>query len=154
MKFLALDVGQKRIGVATCDRLELTVRLHSVVPAGKESGKAIARLAEEEGVDALVVGLPLSMDGQERDACQRVRVFIAGLQNQVALPLFTEDERLTTCIAQDRLIEAGIPRQKWRLMIDAASAAEILDNFLAARRARGERPEQMPEPRAPIPESM
>ena len=135
MKFLAIDIGQKRIGIASCDRLELAATPHSFVPADKTAPAAIAHLIESEGADGLVVGLPLSMDGSERDACERVRAFMARVRSLLKVPFWYVDERMTTKIAEASLIEADIRREKRRELRDAVAASLILQQFIDCRRA-------------------
>lgn len=135
MKFLAIDIGKKRIGVASCDRLELAATPHSFVPADKLAPSAIVRLLETEEADGLVVGLPLSMDGTERDACERVRSFMGRLRPLLRVPFWFVDERLTTKIAEASLIEADVRREKRRELRDSVAASLILQQFLDCRRA-------------------
>lgn len=140
MKFVALDVGEKRIGVATCDRLEITASPHSVIPAGSKAPGAVAKLVEQENAAGVVVGLPLSLDGQERTACDMARRFIAKIEPLIKVPVYQVDERMTTKIAEASLIEAGMRREKRRELRDAVSAALILKTFLDQRRNKGEQP--------------
>ncbi|HNV71262.1 MAG TPA: Holliday junction resolvase RuvX [Candidatus Ozemobacteraceae bacterium] len=146
MKFLALDVGQRRIGVASCDRFEMTVRPLQVIRAGEQAARELRMLCEREEAEGIVVGLPLSTDGTERDACERVRVFVDRLKTCTSLPIYLEDERHTTQFAAGRLADEGVRKEKRRDLIDAWAAAEILELFLAGRRKRGETYDQQPEP--------
>jgi len=136
MKFIALDVGSKRIGVASCDRLEIAASPHSVIPAGRNAPAAVAKLLETEEADGIVVGLPLSLDGGEHGEASRiVRAFIERLQPLIKVPLELVDERFTTNMAVNSLIEAGMRREKRRDIRDAVSAALILKSFLDRRRS-------------------
>ncbi|HNW33600.1 MAG TPA: Holliday junction resolvase RuvX [Candidatus Ozemobacteraceae bacterium] len=136
MKFIALDVGSKRIGVASCDRLEIAASPHSVIPAGRNAPAAVARLLETEEADGIVIGLPLSLDGSEHGEASRiVRAFVERLQPLITVPLELVDERFTTNIAVNSLIEAGMRREKRRDIRDAVSAALILKSFLDRRRS-------------------
>lgn len=137
MKFIALDVGKVRIGVASCDRLEIAASPHSVIPANGKAALAVAKLLETEGADGIIVGLPLSMDGKEREACEMARRFMSKLEPLITVPMYTVDERLTTKIAEAGLIEAGMRREKRREIRDAVSAALILKSFLETRRNQG-----------------
>jgi len=140
MKFIALDIGMKRIGVASCDKLEMAATPHSVVPANGKAPAAIAKLVVDEEAQGIIVGLPLSMDGQERESCEMARRFVAKLEPLVKVPITLVDERLTTKIAEYSLIEAGMRREKRREVRDAVSAALILKSYLDGRRFRGETP--------------
>ena len=140
MKFLALDIGHKRIGVASCDRLEVAANPHSVIPANSKAAETVSRLIESEEAEGVVVGLPLSLDGKERESCEMARRFIARLQPLVRVPIMTFDERMTSRIAESSLIEAGMRREKRKEIRDAVSAALILKTYLDVRRVKGEKP--------------
>jgi len=128
---LALDVGERRTGVAVGERLArplLTLKRRSKV----EDWRAIARLVREHQVDTLVVGKPLNMDGSEGFAAQRVARYaqrlVAALQEMgVEVRLVFWDERLSTVEAEQRLQAGG---SKSRTGIDAAAAAVILQSYL------------------------
>ena len=137
MKFLALDIGKKRIGVATCDRLEVAASPCTVVPAGKAAPQMIVDLARKEEVDGLVVGLPVSLNGSEGEACRMVRSFLARLEPLTELPIELVDERLTTRWAETSLIEAGMRRDRRKMVRDAVSAALILKTYLERSRHDG-----------------
>jgi len=137
MKILALDIGKKRIGVATCDRLEIAASPFTVVKAGKNAvGEIIALLSKEE-VERVVIGLPVSLDGIEREPCERARFFKNELEKQTNLPIEFFDERLTTKIAEASLIETGMRREQRREVIDAVAAALILRSYLEYRKNTG-----------------
>ena len=140
MKILALDIGQKRIGVATCDRLEIAASPCSVVRAGKTAVDEVLKIMEREGVEAVVIGLPVSFDGVERESCQRSRYFKNELAKRTALPIDFFDERFTSKIAEASLIESGMRREQRREVIDAVAAALILRSFIERRRNQGINP--------------
>jgi len=128
---LALDVGERRTGVAVGERLArplLTLKRRSRA----EDWQAIARLVREHQVDTLVVGKPLNMDGSEGFAAQRVaryaqRLVAALAEMGVEVRLVFWDERLSTVEAGQRLQAGG---GKSRTDIDAAAAAVILQSYL------------------------
>ena len=140
MKILALDIGQKRIGVATCDRLEIAASPCSVVRAGKTAVDEVLKIMEREGVEAVVIGLPVSFDGVERESCQRSRYFKNELAKRTTLPIDFFDERFTSKIAEASLIESGMRREQRREVIDAVAAALILRSFIERRRNQGINP--------------
>ncbi|MBF0500785.1 MAG: Holliday junction resolvase RuvX [Candidatus Riflebacteria bacterium] len=146
MKFIALDIGKRRIGVASCDQLEIAASPHSFVPGGRDAITAIASIIESEGAEGVVVGLPLSMDGGERDACVRVRAFVDELKLRIAVPVYLVDERYTTKIAEASLIEAGKRRENRRDLRDAVAAALILKSFLDRRHFEAEKTSIHPLP--------
>lgn len=137
MKILALDIGKKRIGVATCDRLEIAASPFLVVKAGKTAVAEIVALLKKAEIERVVIGLPVSLDGTEREPCERARYFKNELEKQTNLPIEFFDERLTTKIAEASLIEAGMRREQRREVIDAVAASLILRSYLEYRKNTG-----------------
>jgi putative Holliday junction resolvase len=142
---LALDVGDKRIGIAVSDDLGIIARGLSVYErvGARKDAAALCALIAENGCGAVVVGLPLNLDGSDSIQTEKVRDFAERLANSLrsnALPhieLILHDERFTTKIAEDVLREAGMSRKKRSAIIDAQAAVVILQDYLdiAARRA-------------------
>lgn len=137
MKILALDIGKKRIGVATCDRLEIAASPFSVVKAGKNAVNEVVALLKKEEIDRVVIGMPVSLDGVEREPCERARYFKNELEKSTDLPIEFFDERLTTKIAEASLIESGMRREQRREVIDAVAASLILRSYLDYRKNTG-----------------
>ena len=134
-RFIALDVGQKRIGVAVSDisgrvALPLQVIIHS---SFKTDAKTIAELVAQYQVEVIVVGYPLTLNGEPGPQSRIVEAFIS--KALAALPVKIErwDERLTTVTAEKDLIRAGVKRKKRRGLIDAAAATIILQSFLDSK---------------------
>lgn len=140
MKIMALDIGKKRIGVAICDRLEIAATPFAMVKAGKNAVDEVVKIAEKEGVEAIVVGLPTSFDGKERESCHMARFFKNELAQKTSLEIGFYDERLTSKIAESSLIEGGFSREERRTKIDAVAASIILQGYLDNRRSRGIKP--------------
>jgi len=140
MKILALDIGKKRIGVATCDRLEIAASPFCVVKAGKTAVEEVVKILDRENAEAVVIGLPVSFDGVERESCERARFFKNELEKQTALPISFFDERFTSKIAEASLIESGMRREERRDVIDAVAASLILRSFIEFRRNQGFKP--------------
>ena len=138
MRIVGLDVGARRIGVAISDATATLARPVGVLrSAGLEADAArttaaeIARLrAEEDGVSALVVGLPCRLDGSANDMTARVRVFAEELGRLTGLPVTLQDERLTSVEAESRLAVREKDWRKRKAKLDAASAAIILQDYL------------------------
>lgn len=135
---LALDLGQKFVGVAISDeRLITTKRLP---PLKRSSWKKLLQDVRDlvEGFDAqtIVVGLPLSMDGSEGDAAQRVRQLAFNLARSVTQPVYLQDERLTSVEAAETLKTEGVLPQDIPAVIDGAAAALILRDFLVSNEER------------------
>ncbi len=143
---LGIDVGDARIGVATCDPDGMIATPVETVPAGRDAIARLAALAAEHDVVECVVGLPLSLSGAEGPAAAKVRAFAAELRDAVApvgIRLF--DERMTTMTADAMLRQAGrtgrgkASRGK-RQVIDQAAATVILQTALDTERSRGSAP--------------
>jgi putative Holliday junction resolvase len=140
---LALDIGDKRIGVAVCDDLgQLARPLATITRASRrEDFERIAQWVAEFKVERVIAGYPRSLAGGEGPQARRVRRYAEALAAALAVPVELWDERYTTVEAAHRLFEAGRrkPRrcnQRDRGQLDAAAAAVILQDYLDARRAR------------------
>jgi len=140
VRIVGLDVGTRRIGVAISDATGTLARPVGVLrPAGLEAdaprvaATEIARLrSEEDGVSALVVGLPCRLDGSANDMTARVRAFAEALGRLTGLPVMLQDERLSSREAESRL---AVTIKDWRARktrLDAAAAAIILQDYLDA----------------------
>ena len=130
MRALGLDVGDRRIGLALSDPTGMLASPYSVVERGPSDIADILRVAEENEVSEIVVGLPLSMSGGSGAQAGKVRGFIRDLRSQTDLPIKTVDERLSTAQAQGMLRQSGRQRQRDRGQLDAAAAAVILQAYL------------------------
>jgi putative Holliday junction resolvase len=133
VRVLAVDYGARRVGLALSDPLEITVNPHSVIPNRGDPAPvldAIARVIAEEGVDEVVVGLPVNMDGSHGPAAQAAQEFAEALADRVAVPVHCYDERLTTAEAEEILIGRDVPRARRREMVDKVAAALILRSYL------------------------
>lgn len=138
MRWMALDHGTRRIGVAFCDELEILASPFGVLPNDGEPALArLARLAGEEGAQGMLVGLPRHQDGTESATAGAARVFGETLAARTGLPLRFAEEHLTSAEAERLLAARGIKRAERKARLDAAAAAVILEGFLAERRARG-----------------
>lgn len=141
-RIMALDLGNRRIGIALTDALGYTVQplmtLYSKTP--RADIKSIARLIRKHGVNQAVVGSPLHMSGEISPRVQKAEAFAAGLHAETGIPVHLWDERLTSWDAQQRLDEAagGPPRsaaerRSRKQVIDQVAAVLILESFLQAR---------------------
>lgn len=133
-----LDVGERRIGIAISDVTGTLARPVSVLRTSGLDGDAVDRAvvevqrlaAEEDGLTALVVGLPRRLDGSPNDMTPRVEAFAVALGARTALPVALQDERLTSREAESRL---ALREKDWRArkkQLDAAAAAIILQDYL------------------------
>ena len=130
MRILGLDVGDRRVGLALSDPTGMLASPFGVVERGPSDIADIIRVAEENEVALIVVGLPLSMSGGSGAQAGKVRAFIRELSSQTDLPIKTVDERLSTVQAQGMLRQSGRRRPRDRGQIDAAAAAVILQTHL------------------------
>ena len=131
---LAFDFGMRRIGIAVGQATTRTASALATVSNGKQPDwAAVDRLVREWQPQQLLVGLPLSLDGEETDMSKAARGFGNQLQERYALPVAFADERLTSRAAERRFAElraAGGARRKNADQLDAISAQIILENWL------------------------
>jgi putative Holliday junction resolvase len=138
MRVLAIDLGSKRIGTAVSDGLGITVRpVETIRRSSRE--REIARLkflVEDLEAEAVVVGLPLRMDGTVGDAAQDAMRFVERLQERLSVPVFTQDERLTSYEAEQMMIERGFGRDERRARSDEFAAMIILQDYLSTTKTK------------------
>lgn len=134
MQALALDVGEKRIGIAGTDALGMTAQpletLRSTTP--ERDCAHIAQLARERNAQVIIVGLPLNMDGTRGFQAERVIAFAKELKAVCPLPILWIDERLTSRAAHRTLIEADMRRSRRKGVVDRIAAVYILETYLGA----------------------
>ena len=136
-KYLSLDVGDVRIGVAKSDIMGIVATPLEVIDRKKVKAiKRIEELCKQENTKALVVGIPKSLDGSEKRQAEKVREFIEKLKLSIEeLEIFEVDERLTTVSADRILNEINLKGAKEkRKVVDKVAAAIILQSFLDAKR--------------------
>lgn len=138
MKKIALDVGDKTIGVAVSDSLLITAQgITTIERVGirKDTGK-ILDLIREHDCDTVVIGLPKKLDGTDSIQTEKVYEFKTMLENKLRssgmgnVKLVYQDERLTTVMAEKVLIEADVRRNKRKKVIDKQAAVLILQSYL------------------------
>jgi putative Holliday junction resolvase len=143
MRVLGIDVGRRRIGLAISDRSRTLARPLSTLTVGSgDNHGAVARVAaevarlsaEDDGLAAIVVGLPVRLDGSPNDETSRVAGFMRALEARTALPVLAEDERLTSREGESRLAVGERDWRKRKTRLDAAAAAIILQDYLDRQR--------------------
>ncbi len=137
MRALGLDLGAKRIGVAVSDRSGTIASPLTVLErtgSRAEDHRRIARLIADEEAVAVVVGLPLSLDGSLGPAAAGVQAEVEELAAALPVPVELFDERLTTVSAERALIEARMRREARRRVVDKVAAAVMLQAWLDSRR--------------------
>jgi putative Holliday junction resolvase len=134
-----LDLGDKTIGIAISD-LRLSFAHPRPVIVRKKftiDAEALLRLLNAENVGAIVIGLPMNMDGSEGPRVQATRAFVRNMQRLTDLPFAFWDERLSTVAAERALLEMDVSRAKRKTRIDSAAAAFILQGVLDRIQALG-----------------
>jgi len=134
MRYLAIDYGSRRTGLAICDADETIASPLQVLQGSNRLIGRIADIAAAEEVRGLVVGLPLNMDGSEGPQAVKTRAFAERLRGQIQLPVHFQDERLSSFGATEKLNEAGLSKARRKARLDAVAAAEILRAFLDEKR--------------------
>ncbi len=137
MRIVGFDVGRRRIGVAISDSTRTLARpvgVLTVADAGAAVAAAVQEVArfaaEEDGVYAVVVGLPRRLDGTPNDMTAVVEHFATRLRAGVSVPVFMQDERLSSREAESRLAVRDKDWRSRKSRLDAAAAAVILQDYL------------------------
>ena len=137
MRYLGIDYGQKRTGLAICDGGEMIASPLKVLTVGQDELVAgIAKIVKHENVDAVVLGLPLNMDGTAGYQAKRVRAFAAQMKDRIDIPIHFQDERLSSFEAEGKLSGVELTRKKKKKRLDAVAAAAILQSFLDEKHGR------------------
>lgn len=133
-RVLALDIGRRRTGLAVSDPTGTLATPYAVITAHPPLADVLRTAghlaAEPDGLSAIVVGRPLHLDGRSSPETAAVDAFVARLRTRTTLPVFVQDERLTSVEAYERL---RVSERDWRTRkarLDAAAAAVILQDFL------------------------
>ncbi|MBI5561661.1 MAG: Holliday junction resolvase RuvX [Deltaproteobacteria bacterium] len=136
MRFMGLDVGTKTIGVAVSDPMGLTAQpVETIRRISAEADAAeVLRMASGRGVESIVVGMPVNMDGTEGTRAAATRRFMERLKEKTAVPVLAWDERLSTAAVTRVLIEGGISRAKRKEAVDKLAASYILQGYLDSLR--------------------
>jgi len=135
MRYLAIDLGQKRTGLAVCDEGE-TIACPLAVLQGRSIVGPILEIIEKEQIDAVVLGLPLNMDGTEGAQAKLVRGFGEQIGLEINLPIYFQDERLSSFEAEKKLSGHGLTHKKKKRRLDAIAAAAILQSFLDTKHTK------------------
>ena len=132
MRYLGVDLGRARIGLALADDVLRVARPLRVVTRRAEAADlaAISGAAREYEVDRAVLGLPLHMDGSEGPSSRLARAFAPKLEAALGVPVELFDERLSTFEAETRLRDRGLSVKEARAQVDAEAAAVILQGWL------------------------
>ena len=136
MRVLALDIGSVRIGVATSDESEFLASPYSMIRRRSDQAAidAILRARDETDAGLVVVGLPVSFDGNLHAQATSVQLFAEKLKTRLSVPLVYVDETLSSVRAEEMLRASGVRTERIAQRIDAAAAAVILQDYLDQRR--------------------
>ncbi len=131
-RYIGLDIGEKRIGIAISDPLGITAAgLETITRKNmKTDVDVIKQICRRHGAMQIIVGLPLNMDGSDGTQCERVRSFASKLARETGLPIVYEDERMSTVSAIRTLTLQGVKTGTNRELVDRQAAAIILQRFL------------------------
>ena len=136
MRYLAIDYGTKRTGLAICDPTETIVSPLVIIRSRRELLKKISEIINNENVGAIVLGLPLNMDDSQGSQTKLVIRFAEQLKEHLEIPIYFQDERLSTFGAEEKMASAKFIRGKKRRPLDAVAAAEILQSFLEQKKTQ------------------
>jgi putative Holliday junction resolvase len=141
-RILALDLGEKRVGVAVSDPLGITAQgQETLLRQGRRRDiDSVAEIARVHEISLIVIGLPLQMDGREGPAATRARDFAAVLSAALGIPVDMWDERLSTAEVERVLTASGMRRSRRREERDRLAAVVILQSWLDAHPAQRSAP--------------
>ena len=132
MRMMGLDVGDKRIGVALCDPMEVLASAFGVIERTDDVTdiEAIMNLAKEHDIGRIIIGLPRLLEGGIGTQAHKTIDFAGELSDEINIPVEMVDERFSSSIAEDMLRKAGKSHQEIKEKIDAAAAALILQWYI------------------------
>lgn len=136
-KYLAVDYGDKRTGLADCDPSGMIASGIGTISEGgmTKTAERVAKEAEARSCKKIIVGLPKNMDGSEGERASVIRLFVDMLRSMTDIPVDFYDERMTTMVAHRFLSESGTFGKKRKGVVDTLSAEIILQNYLDRERA-------------------
>jgi putative holliday junction resolvase len=135
MRYLSIDYGNKITGLAICDQTETFVSPLAAFPTSNDLIAKIIEIIKAENVEAVILGLPLNMDDSVGPQAKKVQGFAEQIKKQIDVPVFFQDERLSTFAAEGKMIDMDLTRKGKKRRIDALAAAEILQAFLDSKKA-------------------
>ena len=136
MKYLGLDLGSRTLGIAVSDKLGIIASSYLVIRHNEEYEQLIEevkRIVQELEIDAIVLGFPKNMNNTIGPKGELSLEFQKKLKENLTIPVYLQDERLTTKSAHDVLIEGNVSRQDRKKVVDAVAATFILQSYLDRR---------------------
>jgi putative pre-16S rRNA nuclease len=137
MRVLGVDLGERRVGVAVSDRTGVLASPLCVLERTPQLYDELRRIVDDEEAEAVVVGLPVRLDGRDGPEAVKARTEAAAMAERLGVPVHLSDERLTTVAAHARMAEAGSSSRDRRPRVDAAAAAMLLQSWLDQARLNG-----------------
>ena len=140
MRYLGLDLGSRTLGCAISDRNGVFARTYTIIRHNEEYDrliKEVEKIVEEEKIEAIVLGLPKNMNNTIGPKGELSKQFKIKLEEATKLPVYLQDERLTTKQAQDILISNDTSRIKRKKVIDSMAACIILQSYLDKENSNG-----------------
>ncbi|MBR6737992.1 MAG: Holliday junction resolvase RuvX [Clostridia bacterium] len=132
MKYIAFDIGDKRVGVAVSDpfcQMALPLETYHRKNFNKDI-EYLAKLASDKFASVIVCGLPLNFDGSESEQTLKTKSFVEELKKHTEIPIVFQDERFTTKEARRLLLEADMRRENRKNVIDMVAASYILETYM------------------------
>ncbi len=131
-RILGIDYGTKRIGISLSDPLGITAQALESVINNERGWKRLHEILHDKEVNLIVVGMPLNLKGERAQKAKEVELFVERLKQEAGADVVTWDERFTTAIAQQTLLQMGTKRKdrRERGRVDAMAAAIMLQGFL------------------------
>lgn len=143
-KRLGVDVGEARVGVASCDPDAILASPVATLKRGQSDIRKVSKMVREENIIEVIVGLPLNMDGTEGISARHARVWAGKLARRIApVSVRLVDERLSTVAAHAQLSAAGRDSRTHRSVVDQVAATVILETALEMERRRNEAPGEL-----------
>lgn len=136
-RFLGIDYGTKRVGLAISDGIAMTANPLEVVSREEAVSRIRSIVGCHDDIEMLVMGLPTGLRGQEGSSVDRAREFAAEVEEATGLDIAWVDERFTSRLAEGVMLQAGVRRRERRAAVDKVAAAIILQEYLDRRSAGG-----------------
>lgn len=138
MRYIGLDLGTKTLGVAVSDKTETIASTITTLRFSENNPEEVlddlTKIMDEYKVGAIVIGLPKNMNNSLGFAAERTKEFVKVLNNTYDIPVYEQDERLSSVTANNVLLQADISRKKRKSKVDTVAATVILQNYLDIRK--------------------
>lgn len=138
MRYIGLDLGTKTLGVAVSDKTETIASAITTLRFSENNPEEVlddlTKIMDEYKVGAIVIGLPKNMNNSLGFAVERTKEFVKVLNNTYDIPVYEQDERLSSVTANNVLLQADISRKKRKSKVDTVAATVILQNYLDIRK--------------------